>query len=367
MISKKNKYVEHLLTLIILASCSTTSENLITSSNGSLPKVNLRDIQDINTYNGFFINDLEIIQQTIDNRKLNQNELREIKLLKKNYQKILKKNKYQIKLNSRQKYSNEIIELIYQFKLPISILWDENEQNVIPANLLIRKIDGFCSSLYDDSVASINKEINKIPGSILVIYSDPYASTAKKIQSANSKVFTVNYDSSNFQEFAGKILGINLSENRFKKISNLNPNQVMNFNPRSRSDITQIVMLLNPQEFKAMIPALRYHSGNKFKYINFISSLESLNNSLQLLDYEDSHSPISVYLSSRIQNEGTISIENFLEYGVLSDWLLDKVLKQAGVQSATINGATGYIYYSSNACNRREIPLQKITSNLFST
>ena len=62
----------------------------------------------------------------------------------------------------------------------------------------------------------------------------------------------------------------------------------MNFNPRSRSDIKQIIMLLNPQEFKAMIPALRYHGGNKFKYINFISSLEGLDNSLQLLDYEDS-------------------------------------------------------------------------------
>ena len=364
MISKKNKYV---FVLLILASCSITSKNLITSYSQPLPEDNQRDLQDINAYNAFFENDLEIIQQVISSQKLNPTELREVKLLKKNYQKILKKNKYQIKLNPRQKYSKEIIELIYQFKLPISISWDENEQNVIPANLLIGKIDGFCSSLYEDSIASINKEINKIPGSILVIYSDRYASTAKKIQAANSKIYTVNYDSSNFQEFAGKILGINLSENRFKKISNLNPNQVMNFNPRSRSDITQLVMLLKPQEFKAMIPALRYHSGNKFKYINFVSSLEGLNNSLQLLDYEDSHTPISVYLSSKIQNEGTIPIENFLEYGVLSDWLLNQVLKQAGVQSATINGATGYVYYSSNTCNRREIPLQKITSNLFST
>ena len=112
----------------------------------------------------------------------------------------------------------------------------------------------------------------------------------------------------------------------------------MNFNPRSRSDIKQIRMLLNPQEFKAMIPALRYHGGNKFKYINFISSLEGLNNSLQLLDYEDSYTPISFFLSNKIQNEGMKSIEDHLKYGVLSDWLLDQVFKQAGVQSATKNG-----------------------------
>ena len=232
---------------------------------------------------------------------------------------------------------------------------------------MIRKIDGFCSSLYDDSIFSINKEVSKNSGSVLVIYSDQYASIAKKIKSANSKIYSVNYDSSDFQEFAAKLLEINLSENRFKRISNLNPNQEMNFNPRSRSDINQIIMLLSPQEFKAMIPALRYHGGNKFKYINFVSSLEGLNNSLQLLDYEDSYTPISFFLSRKIQNKGTISIEDYLEYGVLSDWLLDQVLEQAGIQSAIKNGATGIIFYNLNTCNSREIPLQKISSDLFAT
>ena len=367
MISKKNKYIKHVLTLLILSSCSTTSENLITPSNESISKDYERDLRDINAYNAFFLNDLEILKQTIDNQKINQTALGDIKLLKKNYQKILKKNKYQIKLNPGEEYSEELIKLIYQFNLPINISWDENKPNVIPEDLFIKKIEGFCNSLYDDSISSINEEISKIPGSILVIYSDQYASIVQKIQSVNSKIYTVNYDSSNFQEFSSRVLGIDLSERRFKKISNLNPNQVMNFNPRARSDIKQIVMLLRPQEFKAMIPALRYHGGNKFKYINFVSSLEGLNNSLELLDYEDSHVPISFFLSRKIQNEGTISIEEFLKYGILSDWLLDQVFKQAGVQSAKRNGATGIIFYDKNSCNRREIPLQKISSNLFAT
>ncbi len=367
MISKKNKYVKHVLALLILASCSTTSKNLITFTNELVPEDYQRDLQDIDTYNSFYVNDLEIIQQTIDNQKLSQSELRRINQLKKNYQMILKTNQYQIKLNPRQEYSEELIELIYQFNLPINILWDENKPNVIPEDLFINKIEGFCSSLYDDSISSINEEIRKIPGSVLVIYSDQYASIVKKIESANSKIYTVNYDSTNFQKFTSRVLGIDFSERRFKKISNLNPNQVMNFNPRSRSDIKQIVMVLRPQEFKAMIPALRYHGGNKFKYINFVSSLEDLNNSLELLDYEDSHTPISFFLSRKIKNEGMISIEDYLKYGLLNDWLLDKIFKQAGVQSATRNGATGVIFYNLNTCNKRQIPLQKISSNLFAT
>ncbi len=366
MITKKNKYIEQIIILSILASCSTTPNNLITLNDESHPQTYKRDLHDLYSYNTFFENDLEIIQQRINNQKLSQSELNDLKSLKKNYQKILQKNKYQIKLNPTQENSKELIKLIYQFNLPISISWDQNQSNVIPANLLLKKIDGFCSSIYDDSIYSINKEINKNPSSTLVIYSDEYTSIAKNIKSINSKIYTINYDLSNYQEFAAKLLGIDLSENRYRKISNLNPNQVMNFNPRSRSDIKQIVLLLKPQEFREMIPALRYHGGNKFKYINFISSLEDLNNSLQLLDYEDSYTPISFFLSNKIQNEGMKSIDGFLKYEVLSDWLLDQVFKQAGVQSAIKNGATGVIYYDLNTCNRREIPLQKISSKLFS-
>ena len=49
-----------------------------------------------------------------------------------------------------------------------------------------------------------------------------------------------------------------------------------------------------------MIPALRYHGGNGFKYINFISALEDILNPHQLLDYEDSFIPISEYITTQI-------------------------------------------------------------------
>ena len=367
MIYKKNKYVIHVLVLFILASCSSTSENSIISSDELQAKSFQRDLQDIYSYNKFFESDIEMLQQIIDNRKLGQTELRDTKLLKKNYQKILAKNQYKIEFNPSQKYSKKIIELIYQSNLPINITWSEDKSELIPADLLRRKIKGFCSNLYDDSISSINKEISRSADAVLVIYSEEYTSMVKKIKTTNSEIHTVKYDSNNFQEFAAEILEINLSKNRYKKISNLNSNQTMNFIPRSRSDIQQIVMFLRPQEFKAMIPSLRYHGGNNFKYINFVSSLEELNDPLQLLDYEDSYSPISKLLSRKILNKSLTSMEEFLEYGVLNEWMLSNIFKQAGVQSAKIDGATGIINYDSSTCSRRDIPFQKISSDLFSS
>ena len=114
-----------------------------------------------------------------------------------------------------------------------------------------------------------------------------------------------------------------------------------------------------------MIPALRYHGGNKFKYLNFISSLEAIKAPLQLLDYEDSWAPISAYTISKVQKDNSRSLERYLELGTLNEWLLLQVLKQAGVQSARINGITGRIVYKSNSCTKREIPLKKISTDLF--
>tara|TARA_B100000287_G_C20671290_1_gene793460 strand:+ start:1111 stop:2214 length:1104 start_codon:yes stop_codon:yes gene_type:complete len=367
MNSKKNKIATSFLALIILASCSVTSNNLQKNLARSQVAIEDKDFQEIYSYQSYFVNDLEIIQQAIENGNLNQDQLREAKLVKKNYQKILNKDKFFIKLNPNQKYSLELIRLIYQSNLPINISWVNTEKNPFPENLLSNKINGFCSSLYDESILSINNEINKNNDSTLVIYSEEYESFLQALKLNNSNLAKLKYNSTNFQEFSSKALGISSSEERFKKISSLNPNQNLKFKPRSRSDFQQIVLFVKPQEYRAMIPALRYHGGNKFKYINFVSSLEEINNPLQLLDYEDSFANISVLLSDKIKKDSSISLDNFLELGILNDWLLIQILKQSGVQSAKINSTTGTIFYKSNSCVIREIPLKEISADLFSS
>ncbi|MDC0198528.1 hypothetical protein OAJ85_00020 [Pseudomonadota bacterium] len=365
MIFKKSIYLLHFLTLIILASCSTTSKILIPNSNETLKEDSLKNFEDIYDYQSYFLDDLEKIQITIDSQKLDQNQLKNAKVLKRNYQKILSKKEYTLALNLNQKYSKELIELAYKLNLPLNIFWTESKQVSLPENLLSQQINGFCSSLYEDAISSLKRKQNKDTDSILIIYSQEYEPLIQDLESDNRNFMKAKYDSSDFQEFSAEILGVNSSEKRFKKISSLNPNQNLNFAPRPRYDFKQIIILLNPQEYKSMIPALRYHGGNRFEYLNFISSLEAINTPLQLLDYEDSWAPISVRTISKIQKGELQSLEKYLELGALNEWLLLQILKQAGVQSARINGITGRIIYKSNTCTKREIPLKKISTNLF--
>ena len=362
----KNKYLIQFITLVILASCSTSSENLYVQPIEPQKK-NAKDLEAMYTYRSFFPDDIKIIQGTIDDDALNQEQFRDAKLLKSNYQKILSKKKYSIELTSGQEYSKEIIELIYKLNLPINISWSEKKQSSLPENILSEKINSFCYSLYDDAISSLNQKINQSPKSVLVIYSQEYASFIKTLKLFTSNLITVEYDESNYQDFSSQIMEINFSVKRYKKISSLNPNQNLNFAPRPRADVEQVIIFLKPQEYKSMIPALRYHGGNRYEYLNFISSLEDILNPLQLLDYEDSFIPISDYLITQIIENDYTSMERFLELGVLNEWLLLQVLKQAGVRSAKVNGITGIVTYQSNTCAKRRIPMQKVRSDLFST
>lgn len=364
MILKKKKYIKHFIVLIILASCATTSENMLVNS--SAPEEgDLRNFQEIFDYESYALDDLENLQRIIDSEILNQEQLRDTKLLINNYKKILSKKNYTLELKPDQKYSKELIELIYKFGLPIQILWNEKNKNSIPENLLTNKINGFCSSLYDDAIASINKEITRDSDSILVIFSKEYASFINALKLNDSELITIEYNSTNFQEFSAKVLGVDFSEKRFKKISDINPNQNIKFNPRPRTDLNQVIVFLKPQEYKSMIPALRYHGNSNFKYINFISSMEDITDPKQLLDYEDSWVPISRNLTSKVKNDSAATLERFLVLGALNEWLLIQILDQAGVQSAKINGVTGNLVFRSNSCTERITPLQKISADLF--
>ena len=366
MILKENKYIKYFVALIILASCETTSENILVNSSRS-EELGLINFQEIFDYQSYTLDDLKSFQRIIDSDVLSQEQLKDAKLLINNYEKILSKRKYTLELKPDQQYSKELIELIYKFGLPIQISWNEKNKNSIPENLLTNKINGFCSSLNDDAVASIKKDIGLKSNSILVIYSKEYASFIDALKTDHSNLIAIEFNSTSFQEFSAQVLGVNFSEKRFKKISDLNPNQNIKFNPRPRADLDQVLIFLKPQEYKSMIPALRYHGDSNFKYINFISSMEDITDPKQLLDYEDSWVPISRNLTSKVKNDSGATLERFLALGALNEWLLIQILDQAGVQSAKINGVTGSLVFRSNSCTKRIIPLQKISADLFSS
>ena len=347
---------------VILASCSSATINYSNEVSKSKRASEGKDITKYFSYEDFSTGALEDLDRHILNSKLQVAETKEIKNLRDNVRKILSKKKFTIDLSSSNVYSFELIKLIYKFDLPISIRWNQSDKKYIFQRPVTEKISGFCSSIYEDAQKAISKKIIGSELSTLIIYSPRYANIQGLLSKQFIGVQSIQFNAVNEQEFASKALGIDRSKERFKKIVTLNPNQKLEFSPRSRGDIKNIILLLEPDQYKSVLPALRYYGGKKFQYINFISSLENLDSVNQLLDFENSLIPFPPYLSKKIQNKEIFSLENLMQYSMLNDWLIIEIMKQSGIQNADIVGMTGSLKYQRGSCTQRDIPMQVINS-----
>ena len=374
-----------LLFLLILASCSSVvdvrindsiklnTKSALAKKNNFIALPNLTNnqnqiINDLFSYKNFTIDPAKqlALLPAMGSATANNNKL--IKAMQENFSKIQLKKKYFIELNTGNIYSKKIIELIFEFGLPIQVVWNNSseKEDFFRKGFLGLKSEKFCNSVYDSSIRSIISNISPSSKSILMFYTNDYKVEAKRLMSFNPNIDSIELNNIDEQELAAEYLGINSSNTRYKKIANLNPNQVLKFEARSRADKKEIILLLSPEKYRSLLPALRYFGGEKFQYINFISSLESVGDSKQLLDYEGSLIPISYFLTNQINLERLQSIEEKMLESMLSDWLLLEILSQAGVESAEINGMTGRLKYRRGSCAERKIPLLLVSSKTIS-
>ena len=304
-----------------------------------------------------------LLNKYFNSQNLSTRNIESAKIVNRNILKIKSVESFKFNINPESAYSTELIKLIYEFNLPVSISWNKNSNAVTFKNIFINESLGFCSNLYDDTLNAIYKNIGNTRESVLIIYSKKYELIRNKIVKDFSSIDSILLNTIDSQKFASEILGVEESINRFKKITNLSPSQKIKFFPRKRLDKKKIILIIEPNEYKSILPSLKYHGANQFQYINFISSMENLLNSKELLDFENSLIPISFFISNEIKNNNLQSLEKILERSLLRDWVLINILKQSKINSAEINGMTGNLEYKKNACTKRTIPLQSVSSN----
>jgi hypothetical protein len=363
MRSRKIIFIAFIIAMNILASCSSA---IVNSSNLSLLPDRItqsEDIQKYFNYQEFSALSIERLEQNLLNPSLNTSEIRDIQKLRNNLIKIASHENFTINVKNTNPHSFELMELVYSLGLPINIKWNRSDKNrEISKDLVSKKISGFCSSIYKDAATSIANAIKISNNSTLVIFMPKYNDVHQLLLEQFPNIKSIIFNQTDVQKFSSEILGINHSNTRFNKIKNLNPNQMLKFFPRARDDIKTIVLLIEPGQYQSILPGLRYHGGDKFQYINFISSLENLDTSNQLLDFENSLTPFPFHLSKRVQTKEISSLENVIQRSALNDWLLIEIIRQSGIRSAEISGMTGDLDYQRGSCTKRSIPMQLINS-----
>ncbi|MDA9969774.1 hypothetical protein N9F06_02740 [Gammaproteobacteria bacterium] len=363
MRSRKNTVITFISSIVILASC--TSANINHSNENFILEESLqaKDVKQYFSYKNFSAKAIRELDLYIKDSQLSSDELNNLKKLRSNIRKIASKEAFIIYAGKSSIYSFELIQLIYSLDLPIQIKWDQSEKKYISQNLLSEAPLGFCSSLYEDALETIATEVSKASNSALLVYSKAFSDEKKFLTDRFPKINNILYKKADPQLFAAETLGINNSNKRFKKITSLNPNQKLEFLARPRGDIQKIFLLLEPAQFQSVLPAFKYHGGDKFQYVNFISSLVALNNTNQLLDLENSSVPLSSRLSQAIRSKEILSLKSIIQRSMLHDWILIEIMKQAGIRSADIDGMTGTLKFQRNSCTKRKLPMQRINSN----
>ena len=363
MRSRKNTVITFISSIVILASC--TSANINHSNENFILEESLqaKDVKQYFSYKDFSAKAIRELDLYIKDSQLSSDELNNLKKLRSNIRKIASKEAFIIYAGKSNIYSFELIQLIYSLDLPIQIKWDQSDKKYISQNLLSEAPLGFCSSLYEDALETIATEVSKASNSALLVYSEAFSDEKKFLIDRFPKINSILFKKGDPQLFAAETLGINNSNKRFKKITSLNPNQKLEFSARPRGDIQKIFLLLEPAQFQSVLPAFKYHGGNKFQYVNFISSLVALNNANQLIDLENSSVPISGRLSQAIRSKEIVSLESIMQRSMLHDWILIEIMKQAGIRSADIDGMTGTLKFQRNSCTKRKLPMQRINSN----
>ena len=360
---RKNTVITFISSIAILASC--TSANINHSNENFILEESLqpKDVKKYFGYKDFSAKAIRELDFYIKDSQLSSNELNNLKKLRSNISKIASKKAFIVNARHSYIYSFELIQLIYSLDLPIQIKWDQSDKKYISQNLLSQAPLSFCSSLYKDALKTIATEASSSSNYALLVYSEAFSDEQKLLTDQFPEINSILFKKGDPQQFAAETLGINISNKRFKRIATLNPNQKLEFSARSRGDIKKIFLLLEPAQFQSILPAFRYHGGNKFQYVNFISSLEALNNVNQLIDLENSSVPLSGRLSQAIRSKEIISLESIMQRSMLHDWLLIEIIKQAGIRSADIDGMTGALEFQRNSCTKRKLPIQRINSN----
>ena len=363
MRSRKNTVITFISSIVILASCSSANINHSNENYISEESLQTKDLKQYFSYRDFSAKAIRELELYIKDSKLSSNELNDLKKLRSNIKKIASKEAFIIYAEKSNIYSFELIQLIYSLDLPIQIKWDQSDKKYISQNLLSEAPLSFCSSLYEDALETVATEVSSSSNSALLVYSEGFSDEKNFLTDQFPKINSILFNKSDPQQFAAEVLGINSSNKRFKSITSLNPNQKLEFSARPRDDIQKIFFFLQPNQFQSILPAFRYHGGDKFQYVNFIASLENLNNINQLLDFENSSIPLSDRISQSIQSREIISLESIMQRSMLHDWLLIEIIKQAGIRSADIDGMTGTLEFQRNSCAKRNLPMQRINSS----
>tara|TARA_X000000368_G_scaffold345645_1_gene284810 strand:+ start:338 stop:1231 length:894 start_codon:yes stop_codon:yes gene_type:complete len=279
-------------------------------------------------------------------------------------------NKSNIKLNLNIETSNKnkeiIIESLLKEGIRFSINFDANNSYLLKNEVLNSNMKYFCKSFINEQrdiieSAVFDKEVDD--KRILIIYSDKYINSVTSLKSKYPKEIYYLLSKKNFENNIKKILDVNLSDERYAQISNLDKNLKIQHSPRVRKDISKIYFLIDYDLGKTIVPIFKNYALG----MNFFSTSELFHGATdikKLADFEGTSIPLSSEIFINIKDKkNIINIQNEFEILMINDFLEIEKMYQNNLYKKNIQLETGYTRIQKNKCISRRLPIWKINMN----
>ena len=272
-----------------------------------------------------------------------------------------------LKLNIQTNSINKerIIEILLKDKINFDVNFTNNNSYFLEDDLLNSNLNFFCNSLLQDEREIIEKtlfrdkkDFNK---KILIIYSKKFDDLVLTLKEKYPYEEYFILDSNDYETQIQKILNVDKSSIKNKRLSKLDTKIQISHTPRVRNDILSIYFITDYNTGKTVVPIFKSYALN----ISYYSSSEIFHDATdfkKLVDFEGTFIPITKKVLENLNNSQQTTIKSEIEKTLVKDFLTIEKIRQNSLFRNRIKPDSGNLSIEKNSCVARDLNFWKVTS-----
>lgn len=272
-----------------------------------------------------------------------------------------------LKLNIQTNSINKerIIEILLKDKINFDVNFTNNNSYFLEDDVLNSNLNFFCNSLLQDEREVIEKTLFKdkkdLNKKILIIYTKKFDDLVLTLKKRYPYEEYFILDTRDYETQIQKILNIDKSIIKNKRLSTLDTKIQISHTPRVRNDILSIYFITDYNTGKTVVPIFKSYALN----INYYSSSEIFHDATdikKLVDFEGTFIPITKKVLENLNNTQLTTIKSEIEKTLVKDFLTIEKIRQNSLFKNRIKPDSGNLSIEKNSCVARDLSFWKITS-----
>ena len=275
--------------------------------------------------------------------------------------------KQKLKLNIQANSINKerIIEILLKDKINFDVNFTNNNSYFLEDDVLNSNLNFFCNSLLQDEREVIEKTLFKdkkdLNKKILIIYTKKFDDLVLTLKKRYPYEEYFILDTRDYETQIQKILNIDKSIIKNKRLSTLDTKIQISHTPRVRNDILSIYFITDYNTGKTVVPIFKSYALN----INYYSSSEIFHDATdikKLVDFEGTFIPITKKVLENLNKTQLTTIKSEIEKTLVKDFLTIEKIRQNSLFKNRIKPDSGNLSIEKNSCVARDLSFWKITS-----